>query len=147
MTTIACHFHEGVMVSDSKTTDGDIKWPTNKIERIRGSLFGAAGDCGAIEQFFKWMRAGGKGKKPQITADLQVLELNEEGVWLWDKKLSPFPAGREYHAVGSGAKAVLAAFLMGADTQRAVQIACEVDDGSEGPLQVKQLKENHDTRQ
>ena len=127
------------MIADSKTTDGSVKWKSQKIERIKGSLIGCAGDCGQIELFLKWYRS--RGRKPQLNDDFTALELNEHGLWLWDKKLAPYPPGQEFHAIGSGAAAAMAAHLMGADTKRAVEVACEVDDGSEGPLQIHRLKE------
>ena len=139
MTTIACSADEGVMISESKTTDGDVKWKSNKIERIRGSLIGGAGDCGEIEKFMKWFRV--RGRKPQLNDSFNALELSVDGLFLWDKKLSPYPPGQEFHAIGTGSKAAIAARLMGADCKRAVEIACEVDDASEGPLQIFHLKE------
>lgn len=127
------------MVSDSKTSDGDVKWSSQKIERIGDTLIGCAGDCVDIEKFIKWRR--GKGRKPKLTNEFSGLQLDAEGVWLWDKKLEPFPAGREYHAIGTGAKAALAAFSLGAAAIKAVEVACEIDDGSEGPIQMLKLEE------
>lgn len=140
MTTIVVSWPERVMVSDSKTTDGDVKWRSNKVDRIGKSLIGCAGDCSQIELFLKWFRKG--GRKPKLTNEFNALELDEEGIWLWDKSLTRYPPGQDYHAIGTGAKAALAAFLMGADAVRATEVACEVDDGSGGPLQIHRLKDS-----
>lgn len=137
MTTIVASFAEKVIASDSKVSDGDIKWKASKIERIGASLFGAAGDCSEIEKFFKWKRGG---RRPTKMGDQFVaLELNAEGIWYWDKKLEPFPPGAPVHAIGTGAKAALAAVLLGCNAERAVEIACEVDDGSGPPVVILAL--------
>ena len=138
MTTIVVSWPEKVMVSDSKTTDGDVKWKSQKVERVNHSLIGCAGDCGQIELFLKWFRRG--GRKPKLTNEFSALELDAEGIWLWDKGLTRYPPGQEYHAIGTGAKAALAALLMGANAVRATEVACEVDDGSGGPIQVYKLE-------
>ena len=138
MTTIVASFTEKVMAADSNVTDGDVKWKSNKIERIGASLFGAAGDCTEIEKFFRWKRRG-TGARPKLGDAFSALELNADGVWLWDKKLEPFPPGDEVHAIGSGAKAAMAALICGCDARRAVEVACEVDAGSGLPVVVHSL--------
>lgn len=117
-------------------SDGDVKWSAQKIERIGDSIVGCAGDCPSIERFLQWRRSGCRGRKPKLTNEFAALELDRDGLWLWDKALEKFPPGRSFHAIGSGAKAALAAIILGCDAKRAVEIACEVDDGSGLPLQI-----------
>lgn len=138
MTTIAADARTGVMVADSKTSDGVTKWSSQKIERIGGSLFGCAGRVSSIEKVLRWLRKSRIGKKPRVT-DFIALELNSEGLFLWDSDLDPFGPGRDFHAVGSGAAPAMAALLLGCDAEKAVATACLVDDGSEGPIQVEKL--------
>lgn len=141
MTTIVACFKERVMLSDSRTTDEDagIKWTTRKIEKINGALYGAAGDCIDIEAFIAWLR-GERKRRPKITdAGFTAMELNEKGILLWDYRLKPFAVGIDRHAIGSGAMAALAALEMGADAKTAIEIACKIDTGSEGPIQMETL--------
>jgi hypothetical protein len=136
MTTVVADFTAGIMVSDSQVSDGDQKWSAQKIERVGRAIVGCAGDCASIERFMRWRRAGMRGGKPKLGDDFCALEINEDGLWLWDRKLERFPPGRSFHAIGSGAKAATVAIMLGCDAKRAVELACEVDDGSSLPLQV-----------
>lgn len=139
MTTIAVDAVAGVMAADSKTSDGSVKWTAQKIERIGESLYGAAGEVQDIEAFLAWRRRG-TPPKPRIRDEAFVaLELNKDGLFRWEYKLKPFPPGSDKHAIGTGAMAAMAAFEMGASAERAVEVACMVDDGSGPPLQVLTL--------
>lgn len=137
MTTIAGSWAERRIVADTKASDGDVKWSAPKIERIDGSLYGCAGNCTDIEKFLRWRR--GQGRKPRLAGEFRSIELNPAGLWLWDNGLTPFAPGCDFVAIGSGAKAAFAANKMGADAQRAVEVACAVDDASELPIQVETL--------
>jgi hypothetical protein len=139
MTTIVACAKLGLMVADSRCTDDTIKWPSKKIERIGDSLFGCAGEVPDIEKMVAWFKRGRAGKKPK-TKDFSALELNASGVWIWDDAAPiSYSPERDYHAIGTGAAAALAALLMGADPVKAVEIACQIDAGSEGPVQVVDL--------
>lgn len=137
MTTIAGSWAERRIVADTKASDGDVKWSAPKIERIDGSLYGCAGNCTDIEKFLRWRR--NQGRKPRIGMEFRAIELNVAGLWLWDGGLAAFKPGCDFVAIGSGAKAAFAANKMGADAQKAVEVACEVDDASELPIQVETL--------
>ncbi len=137
MTTIAGSWAEGRIVADTKSSDGDVKWSASKIERINGSVYGCAGPAPDIEKFLRWRR--GQGPKSRLAGEFRAIELNPAGLWLWDNGLAPFSPGCDFVAIGSGAKAALAANKMGADVQKAVEVACAVDDASELPIQVETL--------
>ena len=140
MTTIIADAKAGIMVSDSNTSDGEIKWPTRKIERIGDSLFGFAGEAVEIQKMLRWLNGGRKGKKPK-TKECSGLELSAEGVFLWDDAPISYSPDRHYHAVGSGAMAALAAMQCGKTAQESVDIACQIDAHSEGPIQVVRLND------
>jgi len=143
MTTIVADAKAGVMTSDSRTFDDTtgIKWPTRKIERVGASLFGCAGEVPDIEKMLAWFKRSRAGRRPK-TKDFYALELNKDGVFIWDEACPvSYSPERSFHACGSGAPAAIAAMLMGADAVKAVEIACQVDAGSEGPVQVMKLVE------
>jgi ATP-dependent protease HslVU (ClpYQ) peptidase subunit len=127
------------IVADSKTSNGDVKWPSRKIDRVGERLFGCAGDVASIERFLKWIRNG--DRRPRIGRDeFAALEVNPGGLFLWDEHLVPMLIDRDHHAIGSGASAAFGALAMGATPEQAVEIACQIDDKSEGPLQVERLR-------
>ena len=126
------------MVSDSKATDGVVKWPCKKIERIGDSLFGFAGEVTDIEKMTRWFRGGQKGKRPR-TKDFVGLELTAEGVFIWDDAPCSYRPDREFHAIGSGQMAALGALLAGKSAVEAVEIAVQIDHCSEPPVQVVRL--------
>jgi hypothetical protein len=140
VTTIIADAEAGVMVADSKTTDGSVKWSSQKIERIGDSIFGAAGEAQDIETFLAWIRRKKAAPKPRIKDDdFVAIELNQTGLFRWEHKLKPFPPGSSKHAIGTGAMAAMAALEMGASAERACEVACLVDDASGLPLQVLKL--------
>lgn len=141
MTTILASVKHGCMVSDSCTNDGDQKWPSNKVEVINEVFYGAAGSCADCEAFMKWARAGKKGRKPKIAPhEFWALELSKDGLTMWDEELTPYPAMRTFHAIGSGGKVATAAMLLGCTPEKAVELACEIDSNSGLPLQIHYLE-------
>jgi hypothetical protein len=124
------------MWADSKCGGGNGGFPTEKIFRYRGELIGTAGNNNGIQRFMLWYR--GSRKKP-ITAedgeDWEIIVLNRRGIFTYantsfcDRVLRPF------HAVGCGRGEALAALLAGASPHRAVEIACEINDGCGPPVQ------------
>lgn len=140
MTTIAADPGLGLMVSDSQIADGDQKWSVQKIELIDGTLYATCGDAVDGEKFFEWVRRGRKGRRPKLDVDeFNALALNENGLFWFDHKLHPMQMHKPF-AIGSGGKACRAAMIAGAQIERAVEIACEVDAGSSMPLQIYDLK-------
>lgn len=140
MTTIAADPVSGIMATDSNVTDGAQKWSEVKVERIGDTLYGTCGDAVDGDKFYAWIRNGAKGRKPKLDeTEFNALALNDQGLFWFDNKLHPIRHHTAF-AIGSGTLAVRAALLMGADLERAVAVACEVDHGSALPVQVHKLK-------
>lgn len=141
MTTIAACPALGLMVTDSQVSDGDQKWPEDKVQVIDGTLYGCAGDAIWAEKFYEWVRKGRKGRKPKLDEDdFNALALNANGLFWFDHKLHPMPMKTAF-AIGSGGKAARALLIAGIDIERAVEITCQVDAGSSLPVQKYVLKE------
>lgn len=138
MTTIAADSRRGLMASDSMASTSDAWWPCTKIHRVPGALIGGAGDVSAVRQFVAWYGDGQRLPKPKIPDSFCALVLTPEGLSYWASNLDPVPIERGFHAIGSGGNAALGAMLAGANVQKAVQIACQVDTASGG--EVVQLK-------
>lgn len=141
MTTVLADFHFGVMVADTGATDGDRQWPNaKKVWRSRGYLLAFAGEYEGIAAFLAWWKAGQTGKPPAF-ANARALAMSRDGLWLYEGSTVPqeIYTGRE--AIGSGAKAAMAAYeaVGWMDPKQAVRIACKHDARSRGPVRLYKL--------
>lgn len=139
MTTIAADAIAGVMCSDSHWIMADESGSLRKVWRIRGALYGLAGDLSAIVPWIEWER--GKGEQPTLDlSTITVLRLDESGLSTWTEADGWLPVGHPKHAIGSGGKAARAAMYVGASCQQAVRAAIEVDAGSGGAVRTYKLR-------
>ena len=137
MTTVAADARTGVMVADTLCSDGEVKSRITKIHRIGGELVGVAGEIVQIDEWLRWYRKGRTGKKPSVPS-VQALILSKDGL-LHYAGTDATRCEQGAFAIGTGGKAALAVMLAGHDCRFAVEIACQVDAGSEGPLQVEMV--------
>lgn len=141
MTTIAAN--REVMAADSKCTVDSVSFHTPKIFRKKGALIATAGDCGPGNRFLEWYGSRRK-KKPDIGADedFEALVLTAKGLIYYGKDFEPVPIASGVFAIGSGSVAALTAMkVYGATPEQAVEAACVIDEYTEGPVQVFNLKE------
>lgn len=133
------------LVADSRCSDSDQQWLVEKVVRIGGALYATAGGAADGERFYSWIRRGKRGKRPAVDDSFDALALTKDGLFLFDSEMYPMKLLNE-HAIGSGAKAARGALLAGAPPVRAVEIACQVDAGSSGPVRVFYLDEKKETQ-
>lgn len=138
MTTIT--YRDGIMAGDRRISDtgrGLIEGGTTKIFRREddGALIGVAGSLGVAQRFARWFLAGEQGEMPPLrdkdanaTAEAIVVRPNGKVENIYE--LGTIYIESDYHAIGSGSIAALAAMDMGADARRAVEVACGRDAGS-----------------
>ena len=108
MTTILASFHLGVMVADTGINDGDRVWSGRKVWRHKGALLGFSGDYLEGEQFLAWWKSGFKDEPP-IFNHSEALVLDCLGLTHFLGKTIPANIARGVEAIGSGAKAAMAA--------------------------------------
>jgi ATP-dependent protease HslVU (ClpYQ) peptidase subunit len=137
MTTIACKGN--VMACDSMVSTGDCWWPATKVYRLPGVLIGGAGEAGAVRQFVNWYSDGQRMPHPKTPDTWCALVLTAEGLSYWASNFMSHPVERGFHAIGSGGSAALGALLAGANVQKAVEIACQVDTSSGGDVVLHKL--------
>ena len=140
----------GAMYSDSKVTIGKgYSYPATKIVKAKGMLVGAAGSAGDCSRFLDWAKDGFTVKsKPKFECPsghedaIDGLIVKDDGIYYFCPEY-PFPEKIEalFYGVGSGSKAARAAMMMGADPERAIEVACAVDDNCGPPIQVLKLKD------
>lgn len=139
MTTVAADWKRGLMACDSMTSTVDAWWPSTKVYRVDGALIGGAGEASSIRSFVAWYADGQRLPKPKL-GNFCALVLNADGLFYWASDLVAEPIERGFHAIGSGGNAALGAMLAGANVQKAVQIACQVDTSSGGDVVLHKLK-------
>jgi ATP-dependent protease HslVU (ClpYQ) peptidase subunit len=142
MTTIAAN--KKCMAADRKVTDGDRVFKTHKIRRIGDAIVGGAGTSSAIAKFFRWMESGKQDSPPKLDKDdeLEALVLTPAGLFTYGNDFTPDEVLDPFYAIGSGAHAALAAMHMKATPKRAVEIACKVDNSTDGPVDVLMLRKD-----
>lgn len=145
MTTIAVR--AGVMAADSRVTHSSEAGGSRvaqcvKIFRKAGDLVGLAGESEPGLVFLDWY--GTKKAPPSVLidaeADFTALVLTTKGMFEYGKYCRPEKVIGKFWAVGSGAKAALAAMHMGASAYRAVEIAALIDPYTAAPFSVLSLK-------
>lgn len=144
MTTIAAN-REMIVCDSLVTCEGLLNYTTTKLYRIGGSIFGASGDTDAIAQFMRWVKSDRSADAlPDFDddADLAVLELRPDGIWLWDTGLFPdrIEDAEQNYAVGSGDKVALYCMrVLGMSPTEAVVEVCKIDTHSGPPVRWMKL--------
>jgi ATP-dependent protease HslVU (ClpYQ) peptidase subunit len=138
MTTLA--YKEGVLASDSLTTNGDTKnGGTQKVFKLPcGRLIGI---CGSVENGLVLVQAMKDGaEKPPKLQDVEALLIAANGAVAYRYEGKLFRKLRtKYIAAGSGMDYALAALWMGADAVKAVRAGIYFDRNSGGRVQTVKL--------
>lgn len=140
MTTIA--YKDGVIAADTRMTisDGDgvpdyCMYGTKFMHTARGVVV-AAGDDADIHRFVEWLSKTGKRKKPKKLKSLAALVASQGIVVYYDENLVPMMVDQRHPlALGTGAKAALAAMGMGATAAEAVREAAKWDPYTGGVVE------------
>jgi hypothetical protein len=141
MTTILADARLGVMVSDSRISDGQRQWLDRKVFRVRGSLIGGAGEVERIKLFVQWFKANGKLPYPKFGPETSILLLDETGLYTYEPLTGRQHVTKGYEAIGTGGMGAMCAYeaLGHADPRRAVTIAVGHDANSAGPIRSYKL--------
>jgi len=157
MTVIA--YRDGVLVSDSRCSDGADNGQVRKIWRLRnGYLFGGAGEAGYCALVRHWLErsvsliaAGKSPERPEIYGQeppsfIGLLIRPDGQSFILDHYLGPIETLGGPQAVGSGASHALALMATGMSAEQAVQIIIDkqLADGVGGETQVLRLNEGRE---
>lgn len=144
MTTIAVK--AGIIASDSRSTCGHFVYPevTRKlfVSEKHGVIYGVAGAYAKGLAFTRILETLPclPWHSPEV---LDLSDFQDEFTVLvlqWDGRLFAFEMGHWFeiqggtYAIGSGDQAAVAAMLMGADACKAIQIASQVDNGTDSHI-------------
>lgn len=146
MTTIAASLSRRMMaadarvVVDNKTLGTRVGFTYTKLVRTRDWIVGCAGDVEDIQRFIKWLRAGGKGKRPKVKREFEALLMSRKELLHVGDDEDPGPVRDGYMAIGTGAPFALGSLttqmLLGEDPDPrvAVTAACHHDPNSREPV-------------
>lgn len=137
MTTVAVCFRRKQIAADSMASFEGGHYLVSKIRPGTKSLFAAAGDWDKILKYYASLAKDGEG--PDEEHDLDVVELREDGIWVYSESIYPARIKNEFFAVGSGAAYAIAAMHCGKTPAEAVEIAALYDPGTRGPIDVMNL--------
>jgi ATP-dependent protease HslVU (ClpYQ) peptidase subunit len=124
-----------------------MQYPTIKVRKIKGKLFGAAGDGGDCTRFLDWAETGfNEKKRPKFSTqagtehEAILLVVDEEGIKFMSTT-DPYPeiVAMDFYAIGSGGKAAWGALYAGATLDQAMEIASAVDPYTRAPFTILTL--------
>jgi hypothetical protein len=148
MTTIVANLE--CMAADQRVTCGGPMCHTVKIHRIRGNLYGLAGDVMIGLHVLNWLNNAKRDPEvlykliPPDHRDLvDILELSKTGLALWNGWGVRMPILDHSYAIGSGAMPALQSYRDHRDVEKAAKASGGLDEGSgtfAGIPQVEWLK-------
>lgn len=110
-------------------SDSFADFPVTKLRTAGGSIFGGCGTLVGMAKFFRWVDEGQPKKKPKhkSDADFWILELNKDGLFLWENAYIRYRIERGCFAIGAGGQAANALMMKaGMSPEEAVDASCDV---------------------
>ena len=137
MTTVVASVDLGCMVADQRITGEGSIAHISKIVRIRGNLYGIAGEIMPAHLFIEWM-LNPKRKREQLhkmidaesRSNFTIMELSERGLALMDGWGARVPLLDESYGIGTGAAIALSHMRRGMKPWEALKIPPELDECS-----------------
>ncbi len=123
MTTIA--FDGKTMAGDSHC-GGDFIGRTTKVVKVKGCLYGFAGNLEQCNLFIDWVKDGKPKEKPKNMSIFECLEYDGKNVYWWGEWMRGVKMNSP-QAIGSGARFAQAAMLCGKNAREAVGVAKKLD--------------------
>jgi len=131
MTTIAARFSTLEIAADSMVSGDDSFYLVEKLRKGKSSIYGACGDWDKCLKMFQALESGGD---MDSDIDVTVLELRNDGIWIYESTIIPAKIKNDFWAIGTGANFAIAAMHLGKSPKEAVEIACQYDTSSNFPV-------------
>jgi hypothetical protein len=126
-----------VIATDGRTMAADGRFVSNalivetravKLHRRQGRIFGFGGNQAQAEIFLEWLDGGAPAdKRPSLSEQFGAIEINENGVWIWESTCIRLRHSSPYATLGTGSEIALAALYLGKTPREAVELACTLD--------------------
>lgn len=120
--------------------DYHVPFKVRKHTKIRDSVFAGAGDLDDLSKYLEWLRDG--GDRPELGAELglDILEVCDEGIFLWGRKFVRLQVKEKAYSVGSGCQYAMGALAAGCTPKQAMAIAAKFDFGTGREVEFARLK-------
>ena len=142
MTTIV--YKDGILAADTQLTTGDIKSRIRKIHRLpSGQVAAAAGVISDWPLFFEWLaKAENKAKAiPKLSKGFEMIVIEPDGkVGYYNSKCLYFEIDDPIYTNGSGWAFARAGLMCGLTPKKAVELASELDTGTNNLVDVYDVK-------
>lgn len=138
MTTIAARFSTKEIAADSMCSGDDSFYLVEKLRIGKNSIYGACGDWDKCLKMFQALETG----ELDSDIDVTVLELRNDGIWIYESTIIPAKIKNDWWAIGTGANWAMGALAAGATLMEAMEIACKYDTSSRGPIDYMTLGAN-----
>lgn len=144
------------MASDQRVSVGQgTSYNATKVVAVKSGkgriLVGACGHGGDCSRFLDWAQREFRSPTPKWTCEpsdeesLFAMILKQDGIYLFvQTDPEPEKSNEPFYAIGSGGKAARIAMMLGKNPKEAVELACQVDDNSGGPVEVFHLSPKED---
>jgi ATP-dependent protease HslVU (ClpYQ) peptidase subunit len=143
MTTIAARFSTLEIAADSMVSGDDSFYLVEKLRKGKESIYGGCGDWDKLLKFYQSLESSSDFDSE---VDVTVLELRNDGIWIYESTIIPAKIKNDFWAVGTGANYAIAAMHLGKSPKEAVEIACLYDTSSNGPIDVLTLGRSRGNR-
>lgn len=131
MTTIAARFSTREIAADSMCSSDDAFYLVEKLRKGKASIYGGCGDWDKLLKFYQSIESGGD---IDSDSDVTILELRNDGIWIYESTIIPAKIKNDFWAIGTGAGYAIAAMHLGLTPREAVEIACLYDTSSHAPV-------------
>lgn len=136
MTTIAARFSTLEIAADSMVSGDDSFYLVEKLRQGKESIYGG---CGDFEKLLKFYQALESSSDVDSDADITILELRHDGIWIYESCIIPAKIKNDFWAIGTGANFAISAMHCGKSVKEAVEIACYYDTSSHQPIDLMKL--------
>ncbi len=140
MTTIAAKFSTLEIAADSMVSGEDSFYLVEKLRKGKESIYGGCGDWDKLLKFYAAIESGGELDSDM---DVTILELRQDGIWIYEGCIIPAKIKNPYWAIGTGANFAISAMSLGKTPAEAVEIACQFDTASRPPVDAWKLERPH----
>jgi ATP-dependent protease HslVU (ClpYQ) peptidase subunit len=109
----------------------DAFYLVEKLRKGKASIYGGCGDWDKLLKFYQSIESGGD---IDSDSDVTILELRNDGIWIYESTIIPAKIKNDFWAIGTGAGYAIAAMHLGLTPREAVEIACLYDTSSHAPV-------------
>jgi hypothetical protein len=136
LTTIAARFSTREIAADSMCSSDEAFYLVEKLRKGKSSIYGGCGDWDKLLKFYQAIESGGD---IDSDTDVTILELRNDGIWIYESTIIPARIKNDFWAIGTGSGYAIASMHLGLSPSEAVAVACLYDTSSHAPIDTMKL--------